>query len=296
MKILIVDDNIAIQEIIGEILSSDGFDIDKTSTVSEAIVKLRSFHPDIILLAFEVGGENGLRVLDSLPKNSDVKVVILSKEKELVPDNIPFIKGSIQKPFKSSEIIQLVRNISKDTGDKSNKDKNLITRLFFKPRQASADNISGAKFGKSYIIFEEEPVSVYKLAQYFAVKDYDVMVITVGKIRQINKKLKNDDGKAMSVLGLSVKSRIGYIGTSKLGTVMDCIKRFIEEKSKPVIVFDNMGPIIDINGSNSVITMIHQILSDLAEKTSTLIISINENSLTDKDKELLLCDMERYMV
>lgn len=295
MRVLIVDDNIAIQEIIGEILSLDGFETDKVGTILEAIDKLSSFNPDIILLAFKVGGENSLRILDSLPKNSDTKVIILTKEKELIPDNIPFIKGSIQKPFKSSEIIQLVRNISKDTVDKSNKSKNLITRLFSKQSRQTVDDISGAKFGKSYLIFEEEPASVYQLARYFAVKDCNVMVITTGKIKTINEKFKNDDDEVVNVIGLSVKSKIGYIRISKLGTVMDHIKSFIREKSKPVIVFDNIGPIIDTNGSNNVMTMIHQILSDFAEKTSTLIISTNENSLTDKDKELLLCDMERMM-
>ena len=53
MKILIVDDNIAIQEILGEILTVDGYEIDKVGTVSEAVDRLGSFRPDALILRCE---------------------------------------------------------------------------------------------------------------------------------------------------------------------------------------------------------------------------------------------------
>ncbi|MBQ6547747.1 MAG: DUF835 domain-containing protein, partial [Candidatus Methanomethylophilaceae archaeon] len=163
------------------------------------------------------------------------------------------------------------------------------------PKQVSEDEISGARFGKSYVIFENEPSSVYKLAWYFMTKDCAVMIITTGKIKSITERFKNEDGHTVKVLGLSLKARMGYVEMSKLGTVMDQIKRFITENDKPVIVFDNMEPIIDTNGLNNVMTMLYQIINGAVKKASSLVVSTGENSLTDKDKELFLHDMERYI-
>lgn len=295
MKILIVDDNIAIQEIIAEILTVDGYEIEKVGTVSEAIERLDSFGPDIILLDFQVGGESGMRVLDALPEDSEVRAVILTKGKDLIPKDSPFVRGSIQKPFKSEEITDKVRKLAEEMESKRTR-KRLKLKLFSKaPKQVPMEDIQGARFGKSYVIFESEPDSVYRLAWYFVAKGCDVMVITTGKVKSVTERFRNGDGRDIRTLGLSLKPRIGYLEMTKLGTVMDQIKRFVVDKEKPVIVFDNMEPIIDANGLNNVMTMLYQIINGSVKKMSTLIVSIGEDSLTDKDKELFLHDMERYI-
>ena len=296
MKILIVDDNIAIQEILSEILTVDGYEIDKAGTVAEAVDMLDSFRPDALLLDSQVDGESGLKVLDALPEDSDIRAIILTRGKETIPKDTPFIKGSIQKPFKSEEVTTMVRQLAEEMDIKRSKDKRFKFKLFSKqPKQASEVEISGARFGKSYVIFESEPSSVYKLAWYFMMKDCNVIVITAGKIKTVTERFRNSEGKNVRVLGLSIKPRMGYVEMSKLGTVMDQIKKFIIENSKPVIVFDNMEPLIDANGLNNIMTMLYQIINGAVKKTSSLVVSTGENSLTDKDKELFLHDMERYI-
>ena len=296
MRILIVDDNIAIQEILAEILTVDGYEIDKAGSVAVAIDKLDSFRPDALLLDYEVAGESGLKVLDVLPEDSDIRAIVLTRGKEIIPKDTPFIKGSIQKPFKSEQVTQMIRELGDEMDLKRSKERRFKFRLFSKqPKQVSEDEISGARFGKSYVIFENEPSSVYKLAWYFMTKDCAVMIITTGKIKSITERFKNEDGHTVKVLGLSLKARMGYVEMSKLGTVMDQIKRFITENDKPVIDFDNMEPIIDTNGVNNVMTMLYQIINGTVKKASSLVVSTGENSLTDKDKELFLHDMERYI-
>ena len=296
MKILIVDDNIAIQEILGEILMVDGYEIDKVGTVSEAVERLDSFRPDALILDSQVGGESGLKVLDALPEDSDVRAIILTRGKEVIPKDTPFIKGCIQKPFKSDDVTQKVRQLCEDMDLRRSKERKIKFKLFSKqPKPVSEEEIAGARFGKSYVIFENEPSSVYKLAWYFMTKGCNVMVITTGKVKSITERFKNNEGMAVRILGLSVKPRIGYVEMSKLGTVMDQVKSFIIENDKPVIVFDDMEPIIDTNGLNNVMTMLYQIINGAVKKTSSLVVSTGENSLTDKDKELFLHDMERYI-
>lgn len=296
MRILIIDDNVAIQEIIAEILTVDGYEIEKSGTVADAIDKIDSFRPDALLLDSQVGGESGMKVLESLPDDSDIRAIILTRGKEILPKDTPFIKGYIQKPFRSSEITEKVRELADEMDLKRSRDRKFKFKLFSKqPKQVREDEIPGVRFGKSYVIFENEPSSVYKLSWNFMIKGCNVMIITAGKIKSITERFRNDDGYEVKILGLSVKTRMGYIEMSKLGTVMDQIKRFMVENDKPVIVFDNMEPIIDANGLNNVMTMLYQIINGSVKKTSSLIVSTGGNSLTDKDKELFLHDMERYI-
>ena len=296
MKILIVDDNIAIQEILSEILTVDGYEIDKAGTISEAVEKLDSFRPDALLLDSQVNGESGLKVLDALPEDSEIRALILTRGKETIPKDTPFIKGSIQKPFRSSEVTDRIRALEEEMEIRRSSQRRFKFKFFSKqPKQVSEDEISGARFGKSYVIFESEPSSVYKLASYFVTKECNVMIITTGKIKSITERFKPEEGMNVKILGLSQKARIGYVEMSKLGTVMDQIKKFVIDYDKPVIVFDNMEPIIDSNGLNNVMTMLYQIINGSVKKTSSLVVSTSENSLTDKDKELFLHDMERYI-
>lgn len=296
MKILIVDDNIAIQEIIGEILTVDGYTIEKAGTVSDAIKKLDSFRPDGLLLDSQVGGESGYKVLDALPSDSPVRAIILTKGKEVLPRDTPFISDSIQKPFKSSELMEKVRSMEEDLSMNHKGHKSWIGKLFFKQQKHSADDgeIQGLRFGKSYVVFESEPDSVYKLAWQFMMKGYDMMVVTSGKIKMITERFKNDQGFEVKTTGLSLKRRLGYIEMSKLGTLMEQIRKFIEEKDKPVIVFDSLDEVIGANGLNNVMTMLYQIIHGNVKKISTLIVSTRDDSLTDKDKELFLHEMELY--
>ena len=125
MKILIVDDNIAIQEILGEILTVDGYEIDKVGTVSEAIDKLDSFRPDALILDSQVGGESGLKVLDALPAESDVRAIILTRGKEVIPKDTAFIRGCIQKPFKSDDVTEKVRLLCEEMDLKRSKDRKI---------------------------------------------------------------------------------------------------------------------------------------------------------------------------
>ena len=148
-------------------------------TVSEAIEKLDSFRPDALILDSQVGGESGLKVLDALPEDSEIRAIILTRGKEVIPKDTAFIKGCIQKPFKSDDVTEKVRQLAEEMDIKRSKDKRFKFKLFSKqPKQVSEEEISGARFGKSYVIFESEPSSVYKLAWYFMMKDCNVRVIS----------------------------------------------------------------------------------------------------------------------
>ena len=291
MKALIVDDNIAIQEILSEILVSEGWTTEQTGDVDDAISKLESFRPDLLILDSKVNGLNSFRILDEMEDGNKVRVIIISRSKETIPDDNPNVIGVVTKPFKSSDILSCIRE--SDLVDSDKNAKGMIHRFFGKNQQSNdagdAPFEHDVKFGHSYYVIEEEPDMVYELGMSL-LKTCRLMIITAGRTKAVNDRFKGHDTK---VIGLSTKAKVGYLEMSKLGTLMNMVMSFIEENDRPVVIIDSIVQLIGVNGANTVMTMLHQIISS---SKVTLLVSIEENYLSEKDVDVLSSMMEQYVL
>ena len=291
MKALIVDDNIAIQEILSEILVSEGWTTEQTGDVDDAISKLESFRPDLLILDSKVNGLNSFRILDEMEDGNKVRVIIISRSKETIPDDNPNVIGVVTKPFKSSDILSCIRE--SDLVDSDKNAKGMIHRFFGNNQQSNdagdAPFEHDVKFGHSYYVIEEEPDMVYELGMSL-LKTCRLMIITAGRTKAVNDRFKGYDTK---VIGLSTKAKVGYLEMSKLGTLMNMVMSFIEENDRPVVIIDSIEQLIGVNGANTVMTMLHQIISS---SKVTLIVSIEENYLSEKDVDVLSSMMEQYVL
>ena len=291
MKALIVDDNIAIQEILSEILVSEGWTTEQTGDVDDAISKLESFRPDLLILDSKVNGLNSFRILDEMEDGNTVRVIIISRSKETIPDDNPNVIGVVTKPFKSSDILSCIRE--SDLVDSDKNAKGMIHRFFGNNQQSNdagdAPFEHDVKFGHSYYVIEEEPDMVYELGMSL-LKTCRLMIITAGRTKAVNDRFKGYDTK---VIGLSTKAKVGYLEMSKLGTLMNMVMSFIEENDRPVVIIDSIVQLIGVNGANTVMTMLHQIISS---SKVTLIVSIEENYLSEKDVDVLSSMMEQYVL
>lgn len=291
MKVLVIDDNEAIQEIIAEILGVDGYTTEIAGSLEEARSKLSSFKPSGILLDSVVNGESSLPFLDELDPKSGVKVLILTSGKEKLPKDSPLIYGHIQKPFRSVDIIDNVRGMTLGEAAAAKKKKAKFKLFGHKKPETEETHEAEIHFGRSYIVFENEPFLVYTIAHTMQTRGCDVMVVTSESVKYVNDKI---GGETMRILGLSSRLKAGYVEMSKLGTLMASMVEFIEQNAKPVVIIDNLQPLIEANSLNGVLTMIYQLINGGAKKISSVIISAPESSFTDKDKDLLLMNMELY--
>ena len=291
MKALIVDDNIAIQEILSEILVSEGWTTEQTGDVDDAISKLESFRPDLLILDSKVNGLNSFRILDEMEDGNKVRVIIISRSKETIPDDNPNVIGVVTKPFKSSDILSCIRE--SDLVDSDKNAKGMIHRFFGNNQQSNdagdAPFEHDVKFGHSYYVIEEEPDMVYELGMSL-LKTCRLMIITAGRTKAVNDRFKGYDTK---VIGLSTKAKVGYLEMSKLGTLMNMVMSFIEENDRPVVIIDSIVQLIGVNGANTVMTMLHQIISS---SKVTLIVSIEENYLSEKDVDVLSSMMDQSVL
>lgn len=308
MKILIVDDNVAVQEIIRDILAERSHNVRLASTVDEAVEKIKTFEPDVVMLDSWVGDEDGMHVIsrtkEEMP-NFDLKVILIKSSGELAPTDNPNIKGWVDKPFKSSDIIDAIEDLKLAEAEavqaEEKKKSKRKTRqkesggFFSRKKKAAPEPVqdlseSGVVFGLSYVMFEPEPELVYEFVSLFDPSKYSMMVITSDRAKAIKERFSYED---MDVLPLTSSGRAGTMEIQALGSMMVRISQFIEEKERPVVVFDTFGDIIEANGMNPSLLMLQQLMAGMT-KTCTFSVSVDGTPLTDKDRGILLHNMQIY--
>ena len=309
MKILIVDDNVAVQEIIRDILAERDHNVRLASTVDEAVEKIKSFEPDVVMLDSWVGDEDGMHVVsrtkEELP-NFDLKVILIKSSGELAPTDNPNIRGWVDKPFKSSDIIDAIEALKvaeaeavhaeEERKRSKRKTKQKSPRgLFSRRKKAEPEPVqdlseSGVVFGQSYVMFEPEPERVYDFVSLFDPSKYSILIITSDRAKAIKERFSYED---VGVLPLTASGRAGTMEIQALGSMMVRISQFIKEKERPVVVFDTFGDIIEANGMNPSLLMLQQLMTGVT-KACTFAVSVDGMPLTDKDRGILLHNMQVY--
>lgn len=80
-KILISDDEAPLRHALRDKLTHEGFEIEEASDGEEALEKLRSFKPDLMLLDFVMPRKDGVEVLKEMQEDKairDIKVIMLT--------------------------------------------------------------------------------------------------------------------------------------------------------------------------------------------------------------------------
>lgn len=111
-KILVVDDDPAINEMLTIVLEAEGFQTSSVTDGVEAVPAFRSFDPDLILLDLMLPGINGIDICREIRKESAVPVVMLTAKTDTVDVVLGLESGAddyITKPFKPKELVARIR-------------------------------------------------------------------------------------------------------------------------------------------------------------------------------------------
>ncbi len=296
MKILIVDDNVAIQEIVRDILSDEGYIIRTAGTIQEAITKTADFLPDVVVLDSWVGDEEGLHYLTLLKEKvpeAEPKVVLLKNATELVPKDSPYIKASVDKPFKSTDIVSAIRGLQDDEPREEPKEEK--RRLFgFLRRKKKTDEeppeMLDVSFGTSYVMFEQGSELAYRFVNHFDPEANDVMIVTTDRSKAVKERFSYG---TLEVLTLSSNGKAGSESIGDIGTITSLVRAFMDQKERPVVVFDKFGEVISADGINQSLLMLQQLMSGKT-RMCTLAVSVDPSVLTDKDRDIILYNMVEY--
>lgn len=113
-KILIVDDDVNIAELISLYLTKECFDTTMVHDGEEAILKFASYQPNLILLDLMLPGIDGYEVCREIRKNSSVPIIMLSAKGEIFDKVLGLELGAddyIIKPFDSKELVARVKAV-----------------------------------------------------------------------------------------------------------------------------------------------------------------------------------------
>ena len=126
-KILVVDDDPDIVEILRYNLSLAGFDVKAASNGKEAIKKAKIFIPEIILLDVmmpEMDGIEACRLIREIPSLNNTRIIFLSARNEDYTQISAFDAGAddyISKPVKPKILLKKISSIFKRIHKKENK-------------------------------------------------------------------------------------------------------------------------------------------------------------------------------
>jgi len=115
-KILAVDDEDSIRELVNAVLTGAGFEVVTASDGEDCLEKLKTLKPDLILLDMMMPGMSGRETCERIranPKTKSLKVAFLTVAKfsESGKDTLKKMKVSdyITKPFDNKDLIMRVR-------------------------------------------------------------------------------------------------------------------------------------------------------------------------------------------
>lgn len=119
MKILIVDDEPDIIEILKYNLNNEGYDVKSANDGKKAVEKAKKFIPDIILLDVMMPGMDGIEACTEIKKIgslSNTRIIFLSARSEDFTQIAAFDAGAddyVTKPVKPKILIKKISSISK---------------------------------------------------------------------------------------------------------------------------------------------------------------------------------------
>jgi two-component system response regulator MtrA len=111
-RILVVDDDIALAEMIGIVLDTEGFETVFCADGARAVEAFRAERPDLVLLDLMLPGMDGIEICTQVRRESGVPIIMLTAR----TDTADVVRGLesgaddyIVKPFNPKELVARIR-------------------------------------------------------------------------------------------------------------------------------------------------------------------------------------------
>lgn len=114
-KILLVEDEESMRILYSRILRSRNYDVETAENGQEALLKLKKFRPDLIVLDIVMPGYNGMEFLKILKNNEEFKVVpvlMLSAVDEMTKIRECLDMGAAGYITKESAVDEIVQKLN----------------------------------------------------------------------------------------------------------------------------------------------------------------------------------------
>lgn len=225
MKILVVDDDKDIVELLSIYIKNEGYEVEKAYNGKEAITKLHT-NPDIALMILDImmPEMDGMSVVKEVRKDSQIPILILSAK----TDDLDKIQGLIQgaddyvtKPFNPLEVMARVKSLlRRASNDVQNNEPDQIEvgPLIIKKDSHEVETVSGKKiqltaleFGILYLL-ASHPNRVFSADEIFervwkqeSVVSAKTVMVHVSHLRDKIEEATDGDQVIQTVWGVGYK-------------------------------------------------------------------------------------------
>ncbi len=113
-RVLVVDDDTALSEMLGIVLSNEGFEPVFCANGDDALAVFRDKRPDLVLLDLMLPELSGMEVARILRRESDVPILMLTARGSEIDKVVGLELGAddyIAKPFSPRELVARVRTV-----------------------------------------------------------------------------------------------------------------------------------------------------------------------------------------
>lgn len=111
-KVLVVDDEPKIRDVLRRYLVAEGFEVSEAATGAEALERVRALRPDAVVLDVRLPDKDGFEVLAELRRTSTAYVLMLTARTEEVDKLLGLSLGAddyVSKPFSPREVSARIR-------------------------------------------------------------------------------------------------------------------------------------------------------------------------------------------
>lgn len=113
-RILLVDDEPDLRQMVRRYLQAEGFDVADAANGETALQALKKSDPDMVLLDIGMPGMDGFAVLQEIRKTSEIPVIMLTARAEEIDRVMGLTIGAddyITKPFSPRELVARIRAV-----------------------------------------------------------------------------------------------------------------------------------------------------------------------------------------
>ncbi len=121
-KILIVDDDVNICELLKLYLEKDGFDTGVVTDGLHAVESFKALNPDLVLLDIMLPGMDGWQICREIRKSSQTPIIMLTAKGETFDKVLGLELGAddyITKPFETKEVVARIKAVLRRTASQT---------------------------------------------------------------------------------------------------------------------------------------------------------------------------------
>ena len=133
MKLLIIEDELSLQELMTKALKQEGYVVENAMDFNTAVEKLGVYSYDCVLLDINLPGGSGFDILEHMKKTGNRANVIVISARDSLDDKVKGLElgadDYLAKPFHMAELVARIRSVvrrSRNDGDIGYKVGNVV--------------------------------------------------------------------------------------------------------------------------------------------------------------------------